>query len=140
MRCAQVWPTPGPTCSRCNAISARIGERIDETRVQVGREIGKTSRDGDQRVKNLDARPFSKLEEDAKAQAEILKIREAEIQQLKEVAQAAQVSQVAQASAPDGYAEAALGGVGWGATRLESSWRLFERKDFARRPAGFASS
>jgi tol-pal system protein YbgF len=106
-----------------------IRERIDETRVQVGREIGQTSRDGDQRVKNLDAR-LLKLEEDAKAQAEILKIREAEIQQLKEVAQAAQVSQVAQASAPDGYAEAALGESDGARRDFESSWRLFERKDF----------
>src|SRR5688572_32648360 len=30
-----------------------IKERIDQTRVQVGRQIGQTSRDGDQRVKNL---------------------------------------------------------------------------------------
>ena len=86
-------------------MSSAIRERIDETRVQVGRQIGQTSRDGDQRVKNLEAR-LVKLEEDAKAQAELLKNREAEIQQMKE---AAQTAQAAQASAPDGYAEAALG-------------------------------
>jgi septal ring factor EnvC (AmiA/AmiB activator) len=33
-----------------------IRERIDETRVQVGREIGQTSREGDQRVKTLESR------------------------------------------------------------------------------------
>lgn len=103
-----------------------IRERIDETRVQVGREIGQTSRDGDQRVKNLDAR-LLKLEEDAKAQAEILKIREAEIKQLKETAQTAQA---APANAPDGYAEAALGESDGARRDFESSWRLFDRKDF----------
>ena len=103
-----------------------IRERIDETRVQVGRQIGQTSRDGDQRVKSLEGR-LVKLEEDAKAQAELLKNREAEIQQLKEAAQAAQA---VQASAPDGYAEAALGESDAARRDFESGWRLFERKDY----------
>jgi len=97
-----------------------IRERIDETRVQVGRQIGQTSRDGDQRVKSLEGR-LTKLEEDAKAQAELLKNREAEIQQMKESAQA---------SAPDGSAEAALGESDAARRDFESGWRLFERKDY----------
>ncbi len=100
-----------------------IRERIDETRVQVGRQIGQTSRDGDQRVKSFEAR-LLKLEEDAKAQAELLKNREAEIQQLKEAAQ------TAQASGPDGYAEAALGESDGARRDFESGWRLFERKEY----------
>lgn len=106
-----------------------IRERIDETRVQVGRQIGQTSREGDQRVKNLEAR-LLKLEDDAKAQAELLKKREAEVQQLKDAAQAAQVAQAEQASAPDGYAEAALGESDGARRDFESGWRLFERKDY----------
>lgn len=106
-----------------------IRERIDETRVQVGRQIGQTSRDGDQRVKNLEAR-LVKLEDDAKAQAELLKKREAEVQQLKDAAQAAQAAQAEQASAPDGYAEAALGESDGARRDFESGWRLFERKDY----------
>ena len=106
-----------------------IRERIDETRVQVGREIGQTSRDGDQRVKTLESR-LLKLEEDAKAQAEHLKNREAEIKQLKEAAQSAQAAQAAQANAPDGYAEAALGESDGARRDFDSGWRLFERKDF----------
>src|ERR671911_333454 len=31
-----------------------LKERVDETRVQVGRQIGQTSREGDQRVKTLE--------------------------------------------------------------------------------------
>ena len=106
-----------------------IRERIDETRVQVGRQIGQTSRDGDQRVKSLESR-LLKLEEDAKAQAELVKIRDAEIQQLKDAAQAAQTAQAAQANAPDGFAEAALGESEGTRRDFESGWRLFERKDY----------
>ena len=86
-----------------------IKERIDETRVQVGRQIGQTSRDGDQRVKNLETR-LAKIEEESKAQAQSLKTREDELKQLRESAQAAQAEQaVQQQSSPpsDGYAEAA---------------------------------
>jgi tol-pal system protein YbgF len=103
-----------------------IRERIDETRVQVGRQIGQTSRDGDQRVKNLEAR-LIKLEEDAKAQAELLKTRESEIQQLKD---AAQNAQTVQPTTPDGYAEAALAESDGPRRDFESGWRLFERKEY----------
>ena len=107
---------------------SEIRERIDETRVQVGRQIGQTSRDGDQRVKNLEGR-LVKLEEDAKAQAELLRIRESEIQKLKEAAQT-QPSQPAPVTAPDGYAEAGLGESDGARRDFESGWRLFERKDY----------
>lgn len=110
-----------------------IRERIDETRVQVGRQIGQTSRDGDQRVKTLEAR-LLKLEDDAKAQAELLKKRDAEVQQLRDTAQAAQAAQAAaqaeQASAPNGLAEAALGESDGARRDFESGWRLFERRDY----------
>jgi len=67
-----------------------IKERIDETRVQVGRQIGQTSKEGDSRVKNLEDR-LAKLEEDAKAQAKLRKSREADLKQLRDsVQQAAQ--------------------------------------------------
>jgi len=52
-----------------------IKERIDETKVQVGRQLGQTNREGDQRVKSLEGR-LAKLEEDAKAQADLLRSRE----------------------------------------------------------------
>jgi septal ring factor EnvC (AmiA/AmiB activator) len=57
-------------------------ERIDETKTQVGRQLGQTNREGDQRVKNLESR-LAKLEEEAKAQAELLRSREEELQQLR---------------------------------------------------------
>src|SRR5688500_8753192 len=64
-----------------------IRERIDETKVQVGRQLGQTNLAGDQRVKNLEGR-LAKLEEDAKAQAELLKTREVELKQLHDSLQA----------------------------------------------------
>lgn len=109
-----------------------IKERIDETRVQVGRQIGQTSREGDQRVKNLETR-LAKLEEDSKAQAQLLKSREDELKQLRETAQAAQAAQVVQPSSPanDGYTEAALAAESDIVRRdYEAAWRTFEKKDY----------
>jgi tol-pal system protein YbgF len=113
-----------------------IKERIDETRVQVGRQIGQTSRDGDQRVKNLETR-LAKMEEESKAQAQSLKSREDEFKQLRETAQAAQAAQAAaqavQQSAPpsDGYAEAAQAAESDIVRRdYETGWRTFEKKDY----------
>jgi tol-pal system protein YbgF len=102
-----------------------IKERIDETHVQVGRQIGQTSREGDQRVKNLESR-LAKLEEDAKAQAELLKSREDELQQLREVAQAAERRAVSY----DGFSDIPLGETEGIKRDYENAWRSFERKDY----------
>ncbi len=102
-----------------------IKERIDETRVQVGRQIGQTSRDGDQRVKNLESR-LAKLEEDAKAQAQLLKSREDELKQLRDAAQAAEQRPVVY----DGFPDIALGETESVRKEYESAWRSFEKKDY----------
>lgn len=102
-----------------------IKERIDETRVQVGRQIGQTSRDGDQRVKTLESR-LAKLEEDAKAQAQLLKSREDELKQLRDAAQAAEQRPIVY----DGFADIALGETELVRKDYESAWRSFEKKDY----------
>ncbi|HLN85711.1 MAG TPA: tol-pal system protein YbgF [Candidatus Limnocylindrales bacterium] len=102
-----------------------IKERIDETRVQVGRQIGQTSRDGDQRVKNLESR-LAKLEEDAKAQAQLLKSREDELKQLRDAAQAAEQRPLVY----DGFADIALGETELVRKDYETAWRSFEKKDY----------
>ena len=102
-----------------------IKERIDETRVQVGRQIGQSSLDGDQRVKNLESR-LAKLEEDAKAQAQLLKSREDELKQLRDAAQAAEQRPLVY----DGYADIALGETEAVRKDYESAWRSFEKKDY----------
>jgi tol-pal system protein YbgF len=102
-----------------------IKERIDETRVQVGQQIGQTSRDGDQRVKTLESR-LAKLEEDAKAQAQLLKNRDDELKQLRDAALAAEQRPVVY----DGYADIALGETESVKRDYENAWRSFEKKDY----------
>jgi tol-pal system protein YbgF len=102
-----------------------IKERIDETRVQVGRQIGQTSREGDQRVKNLETR-LAKLEDDAKAQAQLLKSREDELKQLRDAAQAAEQRPLVY----DGFADIGLGETESIRREFETAWRSFERRDY----------
>jgi tol-pal system protein YbgF len=58
-----------------------LKELIDATRHQVGQQIDTTSRQGDQRVKDLEAR-LGKLAEGFKAQGEQLKLREDELKEV----------------------------------------------------------
>jgi len=102
-----------------------IKERIDETRVQVGRQIGQTSRDGDQRVRTLESR-LAKLEEEAKAQAQLLKSREDELKQLRDAALAAEQRPIVY----DGYADIALGETELVRKDYENAWRSFDKKDY----------
>jgi tol-pal system protein YbgF len=59
-----------------------LKELIEETRHQVDRQIDHTSREGDQRVKDLEAR-LGKLAEGFKAQGEQLKLREDELKEVR---------------------------------------------------------
>jgi tol-pal system protein YbgF len=59
-----------------------LKELIDATRHQVGQQIDNTSREGDQRVKDLEAR-LGKLAEGFKAQGEQLKQREDELTEVR---------------------------------------------------------
>lgn len=95
-----------------------IKARIDETRVQVGRQIGQTSREGDERVKTLESR-LASLEEEAKIQAE-------DLDQLLDAARAAEQ----RAMVYDGYAAIALGESEPVRKSYESAWLRFERKDY----------
>lgn len=59
-----------------------LKELIEETRHQVGRQIDTTSREGDQRVKDLEAK-LGKLAEGFKSQGEQLKQREDELKEVR---------------------------------------------------------
>lgn len=102
-----------------------IKERIDEIRVQLGRQLGQTSREGDQRVKTLESR-LAKLEEDAKAQAQLLKSSDDELKQLREAAQAA----AERSAVYDGSADIRLGETESIRRDFDVAWRSFERKDY----------
>jgi len=99
-----------------------IKERIDETRVQVGRQIGQTSRDGDERVRNLESR-LAKLEVEAKAQAQLLVSRDDELKQLRDAAEQ-------RAAVYDGSSDILLGETEAIRKDYENAWRSFERKDY----------
>lgn len=106
-----------------------VKERIDEARVQMGKQIGQTSREGDQRIKSLEAR-LAKLEEESKAQAELLKSREEEIKKLKDAA--AQEAQKVSSAPPvsDGFSEAGRAESEPVRKEYESAWSAFDKKDF----------
>src|SRR5215475_8528743 len=102
-----------------------LKERVDETRVQVGRQIGQTNREGDQRVKNLEDR-LTKLEQEATNQAELIKTREAELQQLRDsMQQAAQRPEPVQNSVDLSLAESENI-----RKEFDTAWRSFEKKDY----------
>jgi tol-pal system protein YbgF len=104
-----------------------IRERIEETKVQVGRQIGQTNRDGDQRVKDLETR-LAKLEDEAKAQGELLRLREGELKQLRDSIQVQ-----AEASAPKAAGarvDLALAESDSVRRDFETGWRAFENKEY----------
>jgi len=103
-----------------------IRERIDETKVQVGRQLGQTNREGDQRVKNLEGR-LAKLEEDAKAQADLLRSREEDLKQLRESIQAQAAAKPAPADPGADLAMAESDNV---RRDYEAALRAFEKKDY----------
>lgn len=103
-----------------------LKERIEEARVQMGKQLGQTSREGDQRVKSLESR-LAKLEDDSKSQAELIKSRDEEIKKLS--TQDPQKTGVV-APAAEGYAEASRAENDAVRKDFESAWSAFDRKDY----------
>lgn len=102
-----------------------LKERIEETRYQVGRQIGQSSRDGDQRVKDLEAR-VAKLTEGFKTQEGQLKAREEELRELQKNIRQQPVAGSSSAEKTETSAaenEAVK-------TDYEIAWRALEKKDY----------
>ncbi|HTN71117.1 MAG TPA: tol-pal system protein YbgF [Methylomirabilota bacterium] len=107
-----------------------LKERFEELRVQMGKQLGQSSREGDQRVKNFEGR-LAKLEEDSKAQAELLKKRDEELKQLREAGQAAQAEQRAEAAAAsERLAEGNMAESEAIRKEYEAAWRSLDKKDY----------
>jgi len=110
-----------------------IKDRIDEARVQMGKQLGQSSREGDQRVKNLEGR-LAKLEEDFKAQGDLLRKRDEELKQLRETTQAAQAAQAEQraevAAANEKLAESNMAESEAIRKDYEAAWRPLDKKDY----------
>jgi tol-pal system protein YbgF len=102
-----------------------MGEKVEEVRFQLDRQIGRSTKEGDQRIKDLEAK-VGKVGEDLKAQAGLLKAREDEIRALRE---AMQVKAVEPAGA--GESREKMAGESEAAKKdYDEAWRLIERKDY----------
>jgi tol-pal system protein YbgF len=102
-----------------------LNEKVEEVRFQLDRQIGRSTKEGDQRIKDLEAK-VGKVGEDLKAQAGLLKAREEEIRALREGMQAKAAETVSGGAATEkaaGESEAAK-------KDYDEAWRLVERKDF----------
>jgi tol-pal system protein YbgF len=102
-----------------------LNEKVEEVRFQLDRQIGRSTKEGDQRIKDLEAK-VGKVGEELKAQAGLLKARENEIRTLREAMQA-KAAETAAAGEPRekvaGESEAAK-------KDYDDAWRLVERKDY----------
>ena len=106
-----------------------LRERIEETRHQVGRQIGETTRDGDQRVKDLDSR-VAKLSETLKAQEASLKSRDEEIKQLRESLLLLQNAASSAAKSEVIVADSATGESALVKKDYELGWQAMEKRDY----------
>ena len=106
-----------------------LRERIEETRHQVGRQIGETTRDGDQRVRDLDSR-VAKLSETVKAQEASLKSRDEEIKQLRESLLLLQNAASSAAKSEVIVADSATGESALVKKDYELGWQAMEKRDY----------
>ena len=99
-----------------------LRERIEETRHQVGRQIGETTRDGDQRVKDLESR-VAKISETLKVQEAALKSRDEELKQLRENA-------ASRAAKSEVVLDSATGESALVKKDYELGWQAMEKRDY----------
>ena len=99
-----------------------LRERIEETRHQVGRQIGETTRDGDQRVKDLESR-VAKISETLKVQEAALKSRDEELKQLRENA-------ASSAAKSEVVLDSATGESALVKKDYELGWQAMEKRDY----------
>jgi tol-pal system protein YbgF len=104
-----------------------LKEKMEEVRYQLDRQIGRSTKEGDQRIKDLEAK-VGKVGEELKVQAGLLKQRDEEIRMLKEALQARTESAPSGAMAePRDKAAPESEAV---KKEYDEAWRLVERKDY----------
>jgi len=104
-----------------------LKESIDETRYQMGQKIGQSSREGDQRVKDLEAR-VSQLSDTIRAQEAAAQSRENELRELRESMQSSQRG--APESPTEKMSDLAAGESDVVRRDYGTAWRAMEIKDF----------
>jgi tol-pal system protein YbgF len=101
---------------------SNLKERLEETRYQVGQQIDRSSRQGDQRVKELET-TVAKLTEGLKTQEEQLKLRDEELRDLRKGVQQHPIlpSDTAEMSAAENETVR---------RDYEVAWRTLEKRDY----------
>lgn len=105
-----------------------LKERVEETRYQMGRQLGQSSREGDQRVKDLEGR-VAKMGDALKAQEAALKARDDEVKQLRDTMETTQKA-LADPASGQARSEAAIGESEPVRRDYEAAWRTLEKKDY----------
>ena len=105
-----------------------LNEKVEEVRFQLDRQIGRSTKEGDQRTKDLEAK-LGKVGEELKAQANLLKARDEELRKMKDAMQAMAAETVSIRAAAEARERTALD-VEAAKKDYDDTWRLVERKDF----------
>lgn len=106
-----------------------LKERIEETRYQVDLQIGQSSLQGDQRIKGLESR-VAKLDEVLKAQESQLKLREEDLNKLRESVQVMQTPPASGAEPTGLQAEVWAGETEAVKRDYEIAWSALDKKDY----------
>lgn len=108
-----------------------LKERFEETRYQVGRQIGQSNVQGDQRIKSLEGR-VAQLDEALKAQDAQLKLREEEVNKLRETIQGLQPppAPLAENVGVGAQAEVWAGETETVKRDYEIAWSALDKKDY----------
>jgi len=105
-----------------------LKEKMEEVRYQLDRQIGRSTKEGDQRIKDLEAK-VGKVGEELKAQAGLLKQRDEEIRVLRESMQARTTESAPPGAASDPRDKSSPESE-TGKKEYDEAWRLVERKDY----------
>ncbi len=105
-----------------------LKERVEETRFQMGRQLGQSSREGDQRIKDLEGR-VAKLGDALKTQEATLKARDDELKQLRETIQTTQKA-LAELPPSEAAPEVVVGESEPVRRDYEAARRALEKKDY----------
>lgn len=111
-----------------------LKEKVEEVHYQLDRQIGRSASEGDQRIKQLEAR-LGRLDDELKMQSALLKAREDELRALRQFLVAKATEREAPPPAPVTSAEPArevVASIDSEAVKrdYEEAWRLMERKDY----------
>jgi len=105
-----------------------LKEKMEEVRYQLDRQIGRSTKEGDQRIRDLEAK-VGKVGEELKAQAGLLKQRDEEIRALHENVRGTK-SETASGGAQGELRDKAAPESEAAKKEYDEAWRLVERKDY----------